>query len=492
MPASQTASLISALGKLDEFLAQQNCRAYIIGGFIRDWLLGKQSNDVDIAVEGNALSIADEVAKNLGGKFVLLDEVDGIARVIINKKHEWHFDFSSFSGSIESDLARRDFTIDAMAVELSQLKETSQLKPNDPFQGRKDLENRVIRAVSEQVFANDAIRLLRAIRLAAELDFTIEPTTETSIRLHSQSIIKVAGERVREELLRLFNLPRTAYYLHYLDKLGLLTALVPELAQGKGVEQPTVHFWDVFEHSLQTVASVEFLTRENTWDYGNEEMLAITPWSDVIEAHLSQEVSSGSNHKSLLKLGALFHDIAKPKTKSIDDTGRARFLGHAKEGAMMTASILERLRFSRREIDLVEKLVYHHLRPAQMSNEGLPTQRAIYRYFRDTGDAGIDILFLALADYLASRGPLINMEAWRKNCQLINHVLTEHEGQKMRVTPLKLIDGNDIMDIFYLTSGPLIGELLATVREAQASGEINTKEEALALVKNVLNKEAVN
>jgi len=492
MSVSQAASLISTLNKLHEFLAQKNCRAYIVGGFIRDWFSGKQSNDVDIAVEGDALSIADEVSKNFNGRFVLLDEVNGIARVIIDKEHERHFDFSSFSGSIESDLVQRDFTIDAMAVELGQLTEASQLNPSDPFQGRKDLENKVIRVVSDQVFANDAIRLLRAVRLAAELDFTIEPTTETLIRLHCKSIAEAANERVREELLRLFNLPRTAYYLHYLDKLGLLTALVPELAESKGVEQPTAHFWDVFEHSRQTVACVEFLIRENTWDYGNEEMLATTPWSDIIEAHLSQEISGGSNRKSLLKLGALFHDIAKPKTKTLDDTGRARFLGHTKEGATMTASILERLRFSHREIDLVEKLVYHHLRPAQMSNEGLPTQRAIYRYFRDTGDAGIDILFLALADYLASRGPLVSMEAWRKNCHLANYVLMEHEKQQSRTAPLKFIDGNDIMKTFYLTSGPLIGKLLAMVREAQASGEISNKEEALALVQNILKKKTIN
>ena len=508
MPVSQVVSLIAMLNNLYEFLVQQNCRSYVVGGFIRDWLLGKQTNDVDIAVEGNALNVAEEVAKNFGGKFVLLDEANSIARVVMGEEQlkgardkekggpplnppylardVWYFDFSSFSNNIESDLARRDFTIDAMAVELGQLKENCQLKPIDPFCGGKDLENRIIRAVSEQIFASDAVRLLRAVRLAAEFDFTIEPNTESLIRRYSQSVTIVAGERVREELLRLLNLPRAAHYLHYLDKLDLLVTLVPELAQTKGVEQPVAHFWDVFEHSLQTVAATEFLIRQNTWEYGNEEILATVPWSDAIEQHLSQDVSGGSNHKSLLKLGGLLHDIAKPKTKFLDDTGRARFLGHTKEGAEMTATILERLRFSRSEIDLVESLVYHHLRPAQMTNEGLPTQRAIYRYFRDTGDVGIDILFLALADYLASRGPLVHMDTWRKICQLVNYILTEQEKQKDRVTPPKLVDGHDLMNSFGLTPGTLIGKLLATVHEAQASGEITTREEALALVQREL------
>jgi len=227
-------------------------------------------------------------------------------------------------------------------------------------------------------------------------------------------------------------------------------------------------------------------------------MLATAPWSEIIDKHLSQEVSSGSNHKVLLKLAGLFHDIAKPMTKTIDDTGRARFLGHNKEGAAMTASILERLRFSNREISLVESLVYHHLRPVQMAktgnhknsknveNEELPTQRAIYRYFRDTGEVGIDILFLALADCLATRGPLISMEDWGKHCQLINYIIAEHHKQQAKILPVKFLDGHDIMNAFGLAPGPLIGKLLARVHEAHASGELSTKEEALTLVRKEL------
>jgi len=524
----QNRNLPTTLGKIARLLASQGRQGYIVGGFIRDWLLGRKTNDIDIAVSGTALTIAHEVAREIGGKFVPLDEVNGLARVVMiegerqYKKFrgaEWHFDFSAFSQDIESDLAHRDFTINAMALELSHFATAStatnmssrefaslfdekQLHREliDPFSGEEDLRNKIIRAVSEQIFEADAARLLRAVRLAAELDFTIEPETEALIRRHAQAIPKVSGERTREELLRLLTLPRAACHLKYLDELGLLLALVPELAESKGVEQPTVHFWDVFEHSLQTVAAIEFLLREGDWEHGNEDMLATAPWSEIIDKHLSQEVSSGSNHKVLLKLAGLFHDIAKPMTKTIDDTGRARFLGHNKEGAAMTASILERLRFSNREISLVESLVYHHLRPVQMAktgnhknsknvsgeNEELPTQRAIYRYFRDTGEVGIDILFLALADCLATRGPLISMEDWGKHCQLINYIIAEHHKQQAKILPVKFLDGHDIMNAFGLAPGPLIGKLLARVHEAHASGELSTKEEALTLVRKEL------
>ena len=548
MFSSQISSLITILNKLYDLSSQWRCRAYIVGGFIRDWLLDRPTNDVDIAVDGNAVSIARDVAKEIGGKFVLLDEVNGIARVVVTEEEqqrsssqnrrtyrtEWHLDFSSFSGDIETDLARRDFTINAMAVELNQSNITTvsqssvpstplhpegsnealsiakgkqpknlsyselrrgavkqpQLKLIDPFSGKKDLSNKLIQAVSDQIFEADAVRLLRAVRLAAELDFTIEPKTEDLIRRHSQAIIGTAGERIREELLRLLSLPRAVYHLRYLDQLGLLLALIPELAESKGVEQPTVHFWDVFDHSLETVATVEFLIRESVWEYSNEDILTTSPWSEMIEEHLSQEVSSGSNHKVLLKLGGLLHDIAKPKTKTLDDSGRAHFLGHTKEGAAMAANILERLRFSNREINLVESLVYHHLRPVQLANEGLPSQRAIYRYFRDTGDAGIDILILALADYLASRGPLMVMQEWKEHCHLINYILSEHDKQQTNILPVKLIDGHALINVFGLAPGPLVGELLTMVREAQASGELSTKEEALTLVRREISLRA--
>jgi len=513
MSSLKQSNLPGAIDKISRLLTLQGRHGYIVGGFIRDWLLVRKTNDIDIAVSGPAIITAHEVAKEIGGNFVLLDEVNDIARVIVIEDEqqsqefqgaEWHFDFSSFSGDIEADLGRRDFTINAMAIELSQFVTAStenkdpqklatflaekqpQLKLIDPFYGEEDLRNKIVRGVSEQIFEDDPARLLRAVRLAAELDFTIAPETESLIRHYSQAITEVSGERVREELLHLLTLPQAAYHLRYLDKLGLLLALIPELAESKGVEQPTVHFWDVFDHSLQTVAMIEFLMRESDWEYGNEGMLTTAPWSDMIDRHLSQEVSSGSNRKVLLKLAGLFHDIAKPMTKSIDDTGRARFLGHTTQGAAMTANILERLRFSNREIRLVESLIYHHLRPAQMANEELPSQRAIYRYFRDTDDAGIDILLLALADYLASRGPLASMEEWERHCQVINYILAEHDKQQTKILPVKLIDGHDLIDIFGLTPGPLIGELLATVNEAHATGELSTREEALAFVRRKL------
>jgi len=480
--------LLGLLAKVSLILTQHNYPAYLVGGFVRDWLLGRETADIDIAVDGNALDIARKVAQTIGGKYVLLDEVNMIARVIVADGHLWHLDFSSFSNGIQNDLARRDFTIDAMAMELVGLVSGSP-QLIDPFSGENDLRKGLVRAVSQRIFEEDAARLLRGVRLAAELGFKIEPETENLIRKDCRMAKLVPGERLREELVRILALPGSGEMVRYLDKLGLLTEIIPELKEMKGVEQPKEHYWDVFEHSVETIAAAEFLLRDSQWKYGKKSLLAVTPWSEEISQHFEEEVSGGSNRRLLLKLGALMHDIAKPATKAVDETGRMRFLGHTKQGAVVAAAILERLRFSSREIRLVENLVYHHLRPAQIANEGLPTSRAIYRYFRDAEGAGIDILFLALADYLATNGPELDIEEWKQHNLLINYILAEHVKQESEVLPVKLVDGHDLMDIFDLRPGRLIGELLAGVREAQAAGELSTREEAIELVRKELEKQ---
>jgi len=484
------------LTKVGSFLAEQNVPAYLVGGFVRDVLLGRDTADIDIAVASDALEIAPRLAAALGGKYVLLDEANRMGRVVVvdngapSTRGRWELDFSTFEGSIEQDLARRDFTIDAMAVDLSRLAEDyADVRLIDPFNGWNDLDRGVIRVIAETTFESDAARLLRAVRLAAELSFSIDSETEVLIRRYSCLMANVAGERVREELLRLLAVSQAEYFLPYLDELGLLTAMIPELAQTKGVKQPKEHFWDVFDHSVQTVAAVDFVLRQGAWGYADEEVLAATPWSAVLAEHFDLKVSSGSTRRLLLKLAALLHDIAKPQTRAIDIRGRTRFLGHAMEGAAIAADILERLRFSAKEVKLVEIMVRHHLRPGQMGHNELPSHRAIYRYFRDTADAGIDILFFSLADHLATRGPQLNLGHWREHAQLVEYTLAQHFQEERLVAPPKLINGHDLINIFGMNPGPKIGELLEAVREAQASGEVATREEALSYIRERLTTE---
>ena len=485
------------LTKVSNFLAEQGIKSYLVGGFVRDVLLGRETADIDVAVAADALEIAPKIATVIGGKYFPLDKINKVGRIILANEAaastggQLGLDISTLKDSIEQDLAQRDFTIDAIAIDLAELdKGYANVQFIDPFNGQNDLHRRMLRVVSETALKSDAARLLRAVRLAAELGFSIDKETEALIQQYCYLASSVAGERIREELLRLLAISQAEQLLPYLDKLGLVTAVIPELAQAKGVTQPKEHFWDVFDHSIKTVAAVDFLLGQGNWEYATEEVLTVVPWSAVLVRHFEQEVSYSSTRRLLLKLAALLHDIAKPQAKTIEVDGRIRFLGHAKEGAAITANILERLRFSTKEVTLVEIVVRHHLRPMQMSHEGFPSPRAIYRYFRDTDEAGIDTLFLSLADHLATRGPHLNLAQWQEHAQMVEYVLAQRLKQESVVAPPKLIDGHDLINTFGISPGPKIGELLEAVREAQATGELTTREEALTYLRKHLSNEA--
>ncbi|HTY81537.1 MAG TPA: HD domain-containing protein [Dehalococcoidales bacterium] len=471
------------IDKIRRLLAGEKSPSYLVGGFVRDLLVARDNADIDIAVGEDAQKVAQKVAAALDGKYVPLDEENGVARVVIPGQ-DWHIDFSSYRDSIGDDLARRDFTFNAMALPLDEGFSSSVAISRliDPFGGLGDLRHRVLRIVNPGVFATDPVRLLRAIRISAELGLMIERLTETPLRQSSRLISGVAGERVREELLRILALPGAGNRIAFMDELGLLTAVIPELEHSRGVTQPVLHVWDVFTHSVKMVSSVEFLLRQGAWEYAPPDALESVPWSEKLAAHFNEEIGYGSTRASLLKLAALLHDIAKPEMKTTDETGRTRFLGHPEAGAATAAAIMSRLRFSNREVEYVELLVKEHMRPTQMSQDDTPTRRAVYRFFRDTGESGVDLLFLSLADHLAARGDTLDTTGWLEHAKMVADIIARREEEDRAPKPLKLIDGNEIISTFRLEPGPRIGEILETVREAQAAGEICDKEQAIKFI----------
>jgi len=483
--------------------------AFVVGGFVRDSVLGQESRDIDIAVQGDALAVAREFAQEVNGTFFVLKEQHSMARVLVPVQSPTHtaesqeifvtIDFVGFDTDVESDLARRDFTINSIAVPCSviaaHMTEHGVALPTiarhaiDPFGGLDDVAAHCIRATSSSVFSDDPGRLLRAVRLTLELGFTMNPETEALVSQNAWRVSEVAAERTREEFLKLLALPRAHDGLHYLDRIGLLTAIFPELELCRAVEQPMVHFWDVLEHSIQTVATFEYIVGESDWHHGNDEMLDYVFDSSGNHIYFENMVSNEASRLTLTKLACLLHDVAKPATKALQDDGRARFIGHSTEGADVAREIMQRLRFSSNETTYVETLVYNHLRPFQMSSEGLPSSRAVYRFFRDTKDAGIGTLYLAMADYLACRGPLFIMSEWHIVCDLTRFIAEEYGRQQTITAPSKLVDGNELMRTLGLKPGPSLGVLLESIREAHAAGAISSKEEALELARRTIKEE---
>lgn len=477
------------LAELNRFFSGRGVETYVVGGFLRDALLGRDSRDVDISIAGDPLLLGRELADAFGGHYFPLAEEQRLARVLLPERSTY-IDLLPLRGAIESDLLERDFTIDAMAAPLEEAV-SGMAAVIDPTDGREDLRQRLVRVIREEAFQADPLRPLRGARLAVELDFRVERGTAELIRRHAGGVPQAAVERQREELMRILATARAGQGLRLLDDLGLLERLLPEVTDTRGVEQPKEHHWDVFDHSLETVRNLDILLgeeepTERRWRGLWRELWGQLAWWEEGRAYFREELLAERPRSAVLKLGGLLHDIAKPETKTFEDTGRMRFFGHAETGADKAGRILRRLHFSAREVALVQTMVKAHLRPVQMGQQGPPSRRALYRYFRDCGDAAIGTLFLSLADHLGTVGPRVNLSDWRHHVALVNYTLAKRFQEEETVSPLKLLGGDDVMTELNLSPGPLVGRLLEMVREAQAAGEISTREEALALARSSL------
>ena len=464
-------------------------RAWLVGGYVRDRLLGRISHDLDLVVPFGGLALARRVADRLGGAFYALDEERDTGRAILsNDDGQVVVDVARWrSGDLSTDLTARDFTVNALAYDI-----VGHGGIIDPTGGLADLREGILRAPSPTAFRDDPIRLLRAVRLEAQLDFSIEPQTLAWLQQDAPLVAWVAAERVRDELMRLLILPGVARCLVRLDELGLLPFVLPELAQCRGVMQSEPHYLDVYGHTLQTVFHTEALLRALNLLPGIGRKVmdsplsvvppALVPFADRLRTHLAGETSAGRNRAQMLLWAALSHDWGKPLTRSVEE-GRVRFFTHDEKGAELVAGRLRMLAFSTDEIRLVSTIVRHHMRPSLLAREGVLTRRAIYRFFRDTGDVGPEVLLLSLADRLGTYGPYLGDDAWEERLQFIARMLAAYYEQPEIVSPLPLVSGDDLITALALAPGPLIGQLLAQVREAQAAGEVTTCEEALALAR---------
>ena len=468
---------------LAKFFVSRNVRAYLVGGIVRDAVLKRSITDIDLAVAADTSEIASDLASATGSRVVPLDSARCIVRVIIPASQVITVDISPIERDILGDLSCRDFALDAMAVSIADLEVgNKQLQIIDPHGGLADLKSGSVTALAPSIFDDDAARLMRGPRLAAQLGFSLSEETKQWIRERAELVTRVASERVRDELLKILAAPGASASLRMLDELCLLSSLFPELDDARGVSQPQEHYWDVFDHSIETVGQVERIASRSydSSDFVEQQL----PDFPSFNEYFAELVSDGHTRLTLLKFAGLLHDIAKPSTKTVESTGRVRFIGHGKNGAEISAHILDRLRLSSRGSELICRMVEHHLRPSQLSqNEEVPSRKAIHRYYRDLGGAAIDTIYLSLADYLAARGPNMRETEWASRCRVIGHVLQAKLECDDSVNNGMLINGNDIMNMFGLSPGQRVGLLLEMVKEAHAGGDIVTKNEALNLVR---------
>ncbi|MFL2756775.1 MAG: HD domain-containing protein [Dehalococcoidia bacterium] len=469
-------------------------KSHIVGGFIRDNLLGIKTSDIDITVNNNAKDIGILLAKKTSGKCITLDKKREIYRIITGSHYSpIQIDIAKSPEEIEDDLKARDFTINSMAINISDLIKASQSTVEvkniiDPHNGIADLEANLLRATSQYSLSEDPVRLIRAIRISSQLDLEITSDLNQSISNQANLIKTTAKERIRAEFLNILKQKNSSKWLKTMDSLSLLSEIIPEIELTKDVIQPKEHYWDVFGHLIESVNSIEkifdYCLYSQSMDTAiDNEILSMVPVYQSMHSHFNSIAGDGHTRIVTSKLACLLHDIAKPLTKTIDANDRIRFLGHAEKGADISESILRNLKCSNSLTEIVSTQVQYHLRPGQISPKSqMPSNKAINKYFRDLGTVSIDTLYLHMADYMAATGPLLKKSEWETNCLIINNLLKDGLNGTTPDKIPNLISGQDIMDKLNLNPGPLIGNILAMVRDAQEDGIIKSKEDALKYI----------
>lgn len=468
---------MNLLEPLRAFLNARSTTAYIVGGTVRDVLLDRATHDLDVSVQGSASNLARAFADEIGAAYFLMDESFDVARVILDREGGRDtIDFARVRGaSIADDLATRDFTINGMAADAASWNGEAD-DVIDPFNGRADIEARRVRAISENVFKNDAVRLMRAARMEAELDFVMDADTEQQARRDVALIERASMERVRDELVKIVGAPNVGRNLRRLDALDLLGRVLPEVNPMRGVTQSPPHMYDVFEHTLYAVAAAEEAEREG---YMN---MAQGAFGEPLREHFSKPVSAERTRREWLRLALLLHDMGKPFTRTVEAAGRIRFFTHDEVGAEMVEPALRRLKCSNDEIALVKTIVQHHMRPLHLALGGI-SDRAVHRFFRDTGDVGIDIAVHAWCDQRGTGQGVDTDESIALQSVIVRLLDRYYHARAQVVSPPTLINGDDIMQALHLPPGRRIRELLDSLREAQAEGQVSTREQAFDYIK---------
>lgn len=445
---------------------------HVVGGAVRDRLLGRRTADVDLVVPRRLSALIAELARRAGGHAFPLDEERGITRVELENSH---LDISLWQGrTFEDDIDRRDLTVNALAVPLSRwLTPGWKTSVIDRHGGLSDLKKRRLVPLSAAALSDDPLRILRTFRFAAELDFSIPTTTLGRLRRRRALLRKPAPERVREEMLKIFATPRAYRTLVSMEKTGVLEVVFPEAAELRRTAHGYYGRGGVLTHTLDSVKFFENVVETlRSWFPRHARKIA---------AYLAEPMGSYPRFAHL-KWALLLHDIGKPATAAIVG-GRMRFFEHEHVGADKVPDIAKRFRWSGDEASRYAKLVRNHMRPGNLATHMPVSDKAIHRFYRDLGDDGVAMLLVSLADHLTYLSPRELKKRASPHELITIRMIRQFYEHREKVLPPRLLTGTEVMKEFGLSPSPLIGRLLEDVRDAQSEGRVKDAAGALAYLK---------
>jgi len=474
------------LDRLLPLLADEAQPVHIVGGAVRDALLGRPGHDIDLIVPTGATALTERLARRLRLPWFALDESRDVARIFSG---DTTLDIARYRGeSFAEDLRGRDFTINALALPIAGRNRADVI---DHHGGLADLEAGLVRAIHAGSISDDPVRALRAARFVIQLHFNVTAETLAAVRAAGPTLpSRTSPERLRDELSRMLALATPAPAIARLDTWGLLDSVLPEVAALRGLDQSPPHHEAVLPHTLRVLrylVEVEQVIDGGVvsvaWAEAAGRVLA--PYRQRLVAHLDETLDGGVRGRLLLRWAALFHDSGKALTRTVDETGRIRFLGHDEAGAKSTAAALNRLKFSGEAVRRVRDTVDGHMRPLLLATEGrAPSARAVYRYYRALHAAGIDVTLLALADHLATYDGPGHEGSWESLLDVAATLLEHYyEKREQTVMPVRFLNGQAIMQLLGMGPGRELGQLIAQLEEAQAAGEVTSYDEAVIFLR---------
>jgi tRNA nucleotidyltransferase/poly(A) polymerase len=489
-PRSVTLGWSDFVLDLADQLADEPEPVYAVGGAVRDAFLRRPIKDLDLATPGSGLRLARRLADRLGGAFYALDSQRDVGRALVDTPDgRLIIDVARLRGDLESDLRDRDFTINASAVDLRLALDLVY----DPLGGIDDLAAKVLRRCSATALDSDPIRVMRAVRQAAQFGLRIEPETLRDVRASAPQLSRVSAERVRDELFKLLALPKPGTVLRVADNVGILAQVLPDVLPLRGLEQHPPHVYDVWGHTLAVVESLSEIlavisptrTDETAAQFTTGMIaVALDRYRMRLQEHIAVAWSDERTHRALLMLVALLHDVGKAHIPPPGEGGR-RFAGHEAVSAELTERRAESLRLSNAEKDRLVALVRHHMLRLMWEEPATPVN--LHRFWRKLGAAGVDAVLFTLADYLGTVGATVDQAVWLRLLERAQVVLGAYYDDYARiVSPPALITGSELMERLSLKAGRQVGELLDMIREAQVEGQVTSFDQALVLARQHL------
>jgi poly(A) polymerase len=451
----------------------KNPRLYLVGGAIRDWLLGKEIKDIDIVCR-DAKNFSETISEVKNVVVVAFEKKadEPCYRIIDRDNKELVMDITEMRGdNIIEDLKCRDFCINAIAIEI--IPGNFSATMIDPLGGQNDLEQRLIRLCSDHAIRDDPLRMLRAIRFSAELEFTIEHDTEVSIRKQAFRLKESAPERVMSEMFRIFSVPSCTPYIRKMDQLGLLEVVFPEIQPMKTCTQNSYHHQDVWNHSMSVLENCETILTHPESYFGDQSSFVL----DCFEKN---------DRLPLFKMAGLFHDVGKPATRKVKpESGRITFYGHDAKGKDMLSNMALRLKISKKSRMLLEMLAAEHCHAVNLSKSGVK-KNTIIGFFRNQGDDAVLSIILSMADTQSKMGPLTIESEKQAHLDWCRKIIADYFSYiKKQFEEKNLISGKDLINMG-VVPGPEMGIILKKTREAQDSGMICNKRDALDFVKLII------